>query len=495
MCHASVRAKVIQDNTGAVQELPIIVTEQGVLQPIVDYFLEKAHARSYSWMQKVVQSVSLLLDYLAANQHCFSDPKSLFSAFAQRLQYGTIGENGLDPSGLFWLPKKVQNAKQLVLALSEFSDWLSTRLDGKPLNPLTPASRFDEMLNWAAYHQRHNRAFLGHTWSRQKEAHASTHARSIQLKRSPKAARADVKFFPEDKIGDLLFKGFVVPGRQQSPKLVDRLNLRDILITILLHGGGLRVSEPFHLYIHDVQPDPLDPTVAMVRIFHPEEGTAPNDWLDAKGKPVKCTRSAYLQGKHAMQPRTQYPKNISLHAGWKSPFLDHQRDLYMHVHWFPRDWGRLFKKLWDLYLLQLIQIERHHPFAFVSFDGKHTGEPYSITSFQEAHARAVQRIGLTVAKMEGTTAHGHRHAYGQRVKATGDPLIIKAALHHKSLESQLVYTEAQIAEVTQKLTDATLQLNGCATSQQQFDLTAYGFEDVDPLGLLSGPQPLLQKVP
>ena len=48
MNHSSVRAKVIQDNTGAVLEFPIIVTEQGVLQPLVDYFLEKADARSYS---------------------------------------------------------------------------------------------------------------------------------------------------------------------------------------------------------------------------------------------------------------------------------------------------------------------------------------------------------------------------------------------------------------------------------------------------------------
>jgi integrase len=493
MTHVSVRAKIIQDNTGALLEFPAIVTELGVLQPLVDYFLEMSQARSYSWMQKVVQSVSLLLDYLAANQHCFDDPKSLFSAFVRRLQYGTIGENGLDPSGLFWLPKKVQNAKQLVLVLSEFSDWLSHRLEGIPLNPMAHASRYDEMLNWAAYHQRHHRAFLGHTWSRHKESQTSTFARRTQLKSTPKASRAGVKFFPEDKIGDLLFRGFVVPGRQRSPRLVDRLNLRDILITILMHGGGLRVSEPFHLYIHDVQPDFLDPTVAMVRIYHPEEGMAPSDWPDAKGQPVKCSRSAYLLGKHSIQPRTQYPKNGSLHAGWKSPHLDHQRDLYMHVHWFPRAWGRLFKQLWDLYLLQLVQVERHHPFAFVSFDGRYAGEPYSICAFREAHARAVERIGLTVAKLEGTTGHGHRHAYGQRVKETGDPLIIKAALHHRSLESQLVYTEAQIAEVSQKLEEATSRLNSGGTIMNSPDLTAYGFEDVDPLGLLSGPRPLLKK--
>ena len=113
MSHVTARAKVIQDNTGTELEFPVIVTEHGVLTPLVDYFLEKAHTRSYSWMQKVVQAVSLLIDYLRANQNCFNEPKALFTAFAQRLQRGTIGEDGLDPSGLYWLPKKVQNARQL----------------------------------------------------------------------------------------------------------------------------------------------------------------------------------------------------------------------------------------------------------------------------------------------------------------------------------------------------------------------------------------------
>ena len=100
MSHVTTRAKVIQDNTGVELELPVIITEHGVLMPLVDYLLEKAHARSYSWMQKVVQSVSLLLDYLSANQNCFNDPKSLFTVFAQRLHRGTVGADGLDPSGL-----------------------------------------------------------------------------------------------------------------------------------------------------------------------------------------------------------------------------------------------------------------------------------------------------------------------------------------------------------------------------------------------------------
>lgn len=493
MSHVTARAKVIQDNTEIDLELPIIVTEYGVLTPLVDYFLEKAHARSYSWMQKVVQVVGLLLDYLRANQNCFNDSKTLFNVFSQRLHLGTIGKDGLDPSGLYWLPKKAQNARQLVLILSEFSDWLAERSGATPLNPLRPASRYEEMLNWAAYYQRHNRAFLAHTWSRDKAYGTARETRQIQLRHFPTTIHSDVKFFPENKIGDLLFKGFIVPGRQQSPRIEDRLNLRDILITILLHGGGVRVSEAFHLYIHDVQPDPLDPSVAMVRIYHPEEGLAPNDWLDAKNNPVVCNRNAYLHGKYAMRSRTQYPKGCGLHSGWKNPHLDHQRELYLYVHWFPRDWGRLFHKLWHLYLLQLVQVERQHPFAFISFDGKRAGEPYSIASYRDAHARAAERIGLIVAKMEGTTEHGHRHAYGQRVKATKDPLIIKAALHHRSLESQLVYTDSHVAEVTQKLEEASSLLESGHTILSPCDITAYGFENVDPLGLLSGTSPKLRK--
>ena len=212
-----------------------------------------------------------------------------------------------------------------------------------------------------------------------------------------------------------------------------------------------------------------------------------------RASPLVCNRNAYLRGKYAMRPRTQYPKGGGLHAGWKNPHLDHQRELYLHVHWFPRDWGRLFSKLWNLYLLQLVQVDRQHPFAFVSFDGKRAGEPYSIASYRDAHARAIERIGLVVAKMEGTTEHGHRHAYGQRVKATKDPLIIKAALHHRSLESQLVYTESHVAEVTRKLDEASSLLESGPLTQPPFDITAYGFENVDPLGLLSGPRPKLRR--
>ena len=62
--------------------------------------------------------------------------------------------------------------------------------------------------------------------------------------------------------------------------------------------------------------------------------------------------------------------------------------------------------------------------------------------------------------MLGTTAHGHRHAYGQRVSnAKIDRQVIQAGMHHKSDESQDVYTEPTIDRVTRELAVASEALN------------------------------------
>jgi len=66
-----------------------------------------------------------------------------------------------------------------------------------------------------------------------------------------------------------------------------------------------------------------------------------------------------------------------------------------------------------------------------------------LAQYNKAHAAACERIGLRVGKALGTTPHGHRHAYGRRLKNAGiDKLLIRRFMHHASLESQEVYTQA-----------------------------------------------------
>ena len=58
-----VRAKVITDSTGALSEIPFLLTTEGPLESLVDYFLWRRHDRSVAWMRKVAQAVGLLLAY------------------------------------------------------------------------------------------------------------------------------------------------------------------------------------------------------------------------------------------------------------------------------------------------------------------------------------------------------------------------------------------------------------------------------------------------
>jgi hypothetical protein len=362
-----------------------------------------------------------------------------------RLYSGTTGEDGLDPSGLYWHPMQRRTAAMLLGCLSDFSDWLVERQGSQLLNPQRTASRFDEMLTQAAWEHKRSRAFLGHTWSRD----GAGKRRHTQARRSPKLADdQEAVPFPEKHFTGLLFHGFVRRGGGGHSDPALRLNLRDCLITLLMHGAGFRLSECFHLWVHDVAPDPNDPSLAMVRIHHPSGGQAPDDWYDERGNSIRGNRAAYLAGRYALRPRNELMD--MRRAGWKDPLLDGK--YFMQAYWFPTDLGRLFLHLWMLYLRQIVQIERHHPYAFVVQSGPSAGEVYSIASYKQAHAKAVQRIGVLPIRSEGGTPHAHRHAYGRRLMRAGiDPVLRRKALHHKSLGSQAVYTAPNVADVTKAL--------------------------------------------
>ena len=494
MDFVQLRARVITDKTGAIAEIPILLTDHGPLEPLVDYLLWRRHDRGIAWMRKVVQAVKLLLVYMKANASCFDRPEQMFHEFAQCLYSGTVGDNGIDQSGLYWRPMRRGTAAILLGGLSGFSDWLAENKDTHAVNPLCKASRFDEMLVLAAMEHKRSRAFLGHT----RRSSPQGSRRYTQARRLPKLAD-DLEAIPfqERHFSDLLLHGFTRHGGGGYADPSFRLNLRDCLITLLMHGAGFRLSECFHLWLHDVAPDPNDPTVAMVRIHHPSEGDAPDDWHDERGKPVRCNRAAYLAGRYALRPRNDLMD--FRRAGWKDPLLDGK--YFMQAYWFPTDLGRLFLHLWTQYLRQIVQLERHHPYAFVVQHGPSEGAVYCMANFKQAHARAARNIGLSGTRAGGATPHAHRHAYGRRLMRAGiDPIFRRKALHHKSLASQAVYTAPNIADVTKAMNRAQSALDRQATdgriANPEFDMTrllAFGFQDIDPDGLLSGENPKLRR--
>ncbi|MFL9886238.1 gamma-mobile-trio recombinase GmtY [Paraburkholderia agricolaris] len=447
----SIRAKVLTDETGVYTEIPALLAVTGVLEPLIDYFLHRSHDRSLEWMRKVTRSVRLFLEYIQLNP-AERDPHHLFQNFAKRLYTGTFNrETGIDATGLCWPARSPHDAARIIIHLSDFFDWLGeVRPEAATVNPRYVGSTFDRQTDEAAYQYRRSKAFLGHMWASNASARATGYR--LRYRSVPKVARGEPPAFPEHHFEALLFKGF---------RNGDRYDYRGILITLLLHGAGFRESEPFHLYVQDVFPDPQNPRQARVLIHHPQYGTAPADWCDERGRARKSNRAEYLAQRFGLVPRTDLMDRR--HAGWKGGM--HDGPYYKQAYWFVPEYGEWFLELWNCYLKQLAHFDRDHPFAFVNLRRAPYGAMYTLTQYNKAHAAACRRIGLQVGKVLGTTPHGHRHAYGQRLKRAGiEKPMIRRFMHHASVESQEVYTQASFGEARKALEQAAHRLEGDRTT-------------------------------
>jgi len=144
-------------------------------------------------------------------------------------------------------------------------------------------------------------------------------------------------------------------------------------------------------------------------------------------------------------------------SGWKGGL--HDGEYYKEAHWFQPELGELFLTVWNKYLHTVAQVNRTHPFAFINLGREPIGDMYTLNQFNKAHAQACRRIGLVVRKDLGTTPHGHRHAYGRRLKNAGvDVAFLRKFMHHSSEESQKVYTTATAQETRNALLVAAEKL-------------------------------------
>jgi hypothetical protein len=172
------------------------------------------------------------------------------------------------------------------------------------VNPRYAGGAFDRQADDAAYQYTRSKAFLGHAWAANASSAETGHR--MRGRRLPKVEKGEQPAFPEERFEELLVKGFRAAGRY---------DYRGMLITLLLHGAGFRESEPLHLYIQDVFPDPANPRQAMVHIHHPSHAAAPADWRDERGRPRKGNRAEYLAQQFGLVPRTDLMDRR--HAGWK----------------------------------------------------------------------------------------------------------------------------------------------------------------------------------
>lgn len=433
------------------------------LLQLIEYFYEKGRTRSLSWQRETARAIGLLIDFLRANGQHFqsaSNRPRVLEAFADALFGGTVSLDAGDSSGLWWQPKSVARASTLLNAVTAFSDWLVNRYAASPLNPWVAASWAEQIAFWRRFDRRHAAALLSHTAYRDTVSDRAKLQRSVRMPRKRVVSlTAPSKYFPDERIWDLLFTGFANPRSARSAPFHERYNVRDMLITILMHGGGVRESEPFHMFVPDVHLLRGSPT-AQVRLYHPEQGKAPPDFVDpVTGRQISADREEYLKVRWGLQPRNLIEGRFR--AGWKDLLLSHPADQFTLVNWFPSYWGEIFLALFRVYITHCRSRHSQHPYLFVSHKDEFSGEPYTIDSFRQSHARAIRRIGLVPAKSLGTTPHGHRHAFGQRLQDSKvSELIIQRAMHHKSPQSQKTYTMPSNATVEAELREAQARLTG-----------------------------------
>jgi integrase len=428
---------------------------QGVrFAPLSRFFHERNFALATEDLY--ARSLGLLIDYLFAREKDFSaveDRGKLFNQFAHDLRFGTI-RDGVDPTNLWWLPRRLQTVRQMLNAVLTVSDWLVEKHGATPLNPYRSASHDERIVFWRKWNAISAANLLAHLKHPKQKGSNGIRARQHPLpERSPRIVDERPPAFPEDLFGRLITRGLVRPGKQKSSKVWVTFNIRDILITLLLHGGGLRESEPFHIWVSDVFEDPSDASVAHVRVYHPSDGSIE---VANSGRPVTMNRAAYLALHHGMEPLNR----VHRRAGWKHNMV-RRNGLYMPLFWRDPEYGRLFLKLFRLYI-EHSRPASGLPWLFLT----ESGRPMNGKTFADMHKAAVIRAGLVPAKSLGTTPHGHRHAYGQWLEAARERglisrKVIQTCMHHSSVLSQDTYTRSSLDAINQTLQQVLDKDDGC----------------------------------
>lgn len=429
------------DRTNSSLLLPAIFTETGLLLSYTRYLVRNYH-KSPSWKDKSCHSIKLLLQYINANGQCFSTSTELLSSFVLALRFGSIDEDGNDESKLYWLPRKSTVAANILRHITSYCDYLD-EVNGQltPLkNPVVKATKAEVRLAWCAYYSKQKNIFLSHLSTPSPD----DFHRSRVLK-VPVDHLVDVESavrFPEEKFTALL-KSFT----RKVTRTVERRKITSEepdycsqLICLLMHYGGLRISECFHIYAHDISFD-LNKNQVIVSVFHPEYGTSPEQNYKS--------RAEYLKFAFGLLPRNQYAKTSSMHAGWKNPLLSH-KNYSFDVHFYPSSAAQLFYEILRNYL----EVRHNpvtgeeHPFLF----SNQNGDPETIKNFEAKYRRALRRMNLKQNKSQGLSPHSHRHAYGFRLRNAGfSQLEIQKAMHHKSIDSCLIYIVPTPEEIREKM--------------------------------------------
>ncbi len=457
-----------------------------IMWSLVRYFLAYP-SRSETWMRETARATGLFYDYCTACRENTVDQRTLLRNFMSSLENGTIDNNENDATGLYWAPTGVYKAKRLRSSLSRFIDWvIADERDAKSMAAFPPPVNQNEKLTLSLLKSAQKiigRSYMAHTKDRNTVAESLMKSRETfgyEFEDDPKVyfnAESEAKSFPIELVAPLMEYGFV-----KNPLATNHFEREDItakMITLLLLFGGMRKSEPLHLWFNDVTP--TDNFKCQVKLYHPS--LSKTNLIGERSK----TRKHYLK-ERGMLPRHKPSNSKSLKAGWKKLAVD-KTSYHADMFWLHQSAEAMFSSMYPMYLTYRSKLmetyqKTHghdHPFLFVStgIDNRtgesYVGAPYSISQFDKSFKKSLDRLeshmGIKIPRGRDAAMNPHslRHFFVQALEDLRiDPKIIQKCLRHRTINSQEAYKGITSQKVRETLShysigspmDNKLQISG-----------------------------------
>ena len=439
-----------------------------LLDSLFDFFKDNS-VRGYEWMRIRARAVGLFYDFKTQHAKVYDKdvtPLDLMKSFGRALVIGTVSPKSLDdPLDLYWPSTGVRTAKKLMSALKEFVDWCAMNgIVGKEdVHKITIRSTAEKgyLKHLYAANNIQMKSFFAHTInvsSLATKLRRQQEEALLQTDNSTTPTAITAKYFPSWLVPDLFTNGFITGETEHG----EEENITAKFITVLLMFGGIRISEAFHIWFNDVIPQVNSGCKVILR--HPSDSQ-----VNIPGEP-NLLRKQYL-AMRGLFPRNTRGVSKTYYSGWKNLAVD--ASLEAPVFFLHDSAENLVRSMYFKYLkyrekAMVVYRSIHgfeHPFLFVSSQGKFAGQPYSMGAYRgalkSAYDRLEHKFGYTIprAKKNGTTPHGMRRFYGQSLTdSCVEPKIIQKALRHRSVLSQIVYTEPKDALVEKTLNEAKIKI-------------------------------------
>lgn len=292
-------------------------------------------------------------------------------------------------------------------------------------------------------------------------------------------------------------------------KLIDCANNpRDELLLLLMAGGGLRKSEPLHLFRTDIEQQ-TEWGELSVRLADPESGMT--EWMDISKIIQQGSRTTYFEMNcrnehlpcthllHNLRPRCTYGNKDTLFVGFKgmtfgesgganvfgNDFLGRHYDVN-YLWWLDPRIGARAQHVYETYRNECLLrdwnkkevmpsgwLDRKHPWLFINLTPENYGEPLSYGALESLWRNLLERLvtrhGVDL-RGKKLGMHSLRHFYGWYCASVLklDLTVTKMMMHHGSVESTQVYFRLSAATAHQLFTSQYLKSKGYSDEDIQF---------------------------